>query len=440
MNLPVVILADRTDGDGAELAFRALYHVSMIERHIRNFAFLGAKEITVVTGPGEARVRMSAFIEALDKTWFDSAYPVRVVGQDDIGAFPSSFEDGTYLVLDAHHLYDQRALDAVVASDHDILLVDIDASNTHHTPEPCHLAVLSLESVKSHMADWQDSTMFWDQLIAKRRNAQCRTINIRDIEPYIINLRRSIAPYWLPVFSDSDAEAGEQYLIDAAQKGTLDFPARYLHPPFENWMTKHVARFSWMSPNFITTATNVIAFITTALLAVGDIGFGLFLAAVVGVLDGVDGKLARTTVRCTVFGDRYEHILDNVYELSWYWALGWAFSSGGVDTYPLVLSGLMTMFYILDRGFTGGFKHFKSIELFDYAPIDRFFRLIGSRRNINILMMMVGTAAFVPYYAYETMVGWMAFTALFHGVRAAWIGLLSSRSDRIVESVGNAGS
>ncbi|MBT5873499.1 MAG: hypothetical protein HOH43_08780 [Candidatus Latescibacteria bacterium] len=438
MNLPVVILADRTDDDGVDLAFRELYYVSMLERHIRNFAFLGTEKITVITGPGEARTRMNAFIEALDRTWFESTYPVDVVGPDDVGAYPSNQEDGSYLVIDAHHLYDQRALDAVVTSDPDVLLVDVDATTTHHASEPCHLAILSLESMKAHLTDWQGSAIFWNQLTTQRRNAQCRTLNIRDIDPYIINLRRSIAPYWLPVLAASDVETGEGYLIDAAQKGTLDFPARYLHPPFENWMTRYVARFPWMSPNFITTATNVVAFITTALLAIGDIGLGLFLAAVVGVLDGVDGKLARTTVRCTVFGDRYEHILDNVYELSWYWALGWAFSNGGVDTYPLVLSGLMTIFYILDRGFTGGFKYFKSIELFDYAPIDRFFRQIGSRRNINILMMIVGTAAFVPYYTYETVVGWMAFTALFHGVRAAWIGLLSSRSDRIVESVGDA--
>ena len=100
----------------------------------------------------------------------------------------------------------------------------------------------------------------------------------------------------------------------------------------------------------------------------------------------------------------------------------------------------MTLFYILDRAFTGGFKYFKHIELFDYAPIDRLFRQIGSRRNINIFMMIIGTAIQLPYSAFMVMVGWMMFTAVFHGGRAAWITLLSSRSDRVAESVGGAGS
>ncbi len=440
MNLRVLIFADQEPVHGVLPALRLLYDISMVERHIRNFAFLGVTNITVVVPVNENSEEIRKQCDGFDTTWFAPAYPIHIVDTDAIASALRVDSDHPLLMIDAHHLYDQRALDAIMQARPSTMLVDVDATPGEPTSEPCHLAVVAAAFSARITEIWQGSAALWDHLAALRRNGEIRRLNIRDIDSYVINLRRFITPFWLPVETGRDERAGERHLLDAAQKGTLDLPARYLHPLFENWMTKQVARFPVISPNVITTLTNIIAFVATGLMVLGGVGPGLFLAALVGILDGVDGKLARMTVRCTKFGDRYEHILDNIYELSWYWALGWAFSGGALGHFPLIMSGLMTLFYILDRAFTGGFKHFKKIELFDYAPIDRLFRQIGSRRNINILMMIIGTAIRLPYEAFLVMVAWMMFTAVFHGGRVAWIALLSSRSDRVAETVGGARS
>ena len=58
----------------------------------------------------------------------------------------------------------------------------------------------------------------------------------------------------------------------------------------------------------------------------GYLWWGVALAYTIEVLDGVDGKLARTKVETTAAGKR-EHVIDFVIELSWWIALAYHFHS-----------------------------------------------------------------------------------------------------------------
>lgn len=388
-----------------------IYGIPMLERQIRVFASLGAEKITVIGPPGDEAIHKQ-FNQA-DVSWFKSVHPVAYHGADENPEHWRPSQNEAVLLIDAHQLYDQRVLDALIAR----------GPNTHVTDSKtnsvCHLAMVNGVLMINLLQTWQDSASFWEALAATTEET-CQPINIREIDPYVVDLRRTIPTYWLPVNSEQDAAQAEVLLIDAAQKGTLDFPARYIHPPLENRLTKWMS-YTTITPNHITTITNIIALFGVWLMATGTLFFGLILALVVGILDGVDGKLARVTVRCTKFGDRFEHILDNVYELAWYWAIGWMLSRGGEEMMPIVLSGVITLFYLLDRAATGLFKHRRGIELFDYAPIDRFFRLIGGRRNIYILMLLAGVLGQRPAIGFQSVAVWAVITALFHWGRAIWL-------------------
>lgn len=384
-------------------ALRKLYNVSMIERHVRTFASLGFETITVIGPPDDDRIRRHV-------TEMVSPAEVRYVTS---GRALTPVNKAVYLLVQAHHVYDPRAVDALIKTGPDAMLVDAGAAPGNTPEEDCRMAVVDAAALAWLLADWTDSDALWGALTALRQRGACRRLNIRDIAPYVVNLRRTLAPFWLAVKTAADERQGEAVLIDAAQKGTLDFPAQYLHPPFENWLTRQAAKTP-LTPNHVTSLTNAVAFVATGLLFAGALLPGLLVALLVGVLDGVDGKLARTTIRCTRFGDRFEHIFDNLYELSWYWALGWALDA-------LALSGVVTAFYLLDRAATGLFKHRRDIELFDYAPVDRFFRRIGGRRNIYVLMLFVGTLGQAPLTAFQAMAVWSVVTALFHWSRAAWL-------------------
>ncbi|MCY3770526.1 MAG: CDP-alcohol phosphatidyltransferase family protein [Gemmatimonadetes bacterium] len=414
MKFSVVLFAD-TDATAAGAA-RPVYGIPLLERHLRVFASLGARRVSVV-GPAPGR-GSSVRIDGFDGRWFRELGAVDCVRTDESPARWLPGKDETALVLDAHHLYDPRVLRDLIDGGSNRRAVD------QAVRASCRLLVADADLLTELAASWTGSESLWSALDTAPESA-CSVYDLRDMDPYIVDLRRSLPPFWLVLDSDRKVQQAEMLLIDAAQKGTLDFPAEFIHPPLENVLTKWVSAGP-VTPNQVTTLTIVLAFLTTGLLAAGQLASGyliagLVIAFIVGVLDGVDGKLARVTVRCTRFGDRYEHILDVVWELTWYWALGWMLSGGGALVGPFVLSTVITLFYLLDKTATGMFKSRQGIELFDCEPVDRFFRRIGARRNTNVLLLLGGTAAGMLEEAFTFVAIWTVITAAFHWTRAIWL-------------------
>ena len=418
----VVIFADTEEI--AAGAGQSVYGISLLERHLRVFSSLGARRVSVVgPSPGQASdVRVDGF----DGRWFRELRAVDCVRTDESPArwLPEAGE--TALVLDARHLYDPRVLRAMIEGGSNRRAVDPAAR------ESCRLLAADAGLLTELTASWTGSESLWSALDATPEPI-CSVYDIRDMDPYIVDLRRSLPTWWLVLDSDRKVRRAEGLLIDAAQKGTLDFPAEFIHPPLENLLTKWISAGT-VTPNQVTTLTVVLAFLTTFLLGAGYLVSGLIIAFVVGVLDGVDGKLARVTVRCTRFGDRYEHVLDVVWELTWYWALAWMLSGGEVVG-PFVLSTVITLFYLLDKAATGMFKSRQGIELFDYEPVDRFFRRIGARRNTNVLVLLGGTSIGMPEEAFTFVALWTVVTAAFHWTRAIWLFSKHAPADEANRSV-----
>lgn len=423
MNFSVVLFAD-TEASAAG-AGRSIYGISLLERHLRVFASLGARQVTVVgTSPG---LGSDVQVDGFDDRWYRELGAVEYVRTDESPARWLPGEDETVLVMDAGHLYDPRVLRAMIDGGSNRRAVDSAAR------ESCRLLVARADLLAGLAASWTGSESLWSALDSAPEST-CPVFDLREVDPYIVDLRRSLTPWWLVVDSDLKIRRAEALLTDAAQKGTLDFPAEFIHPPLENLLTKWISPSS-VTPNHVTTFSILLAFLTTGLLAAGQMGTGylaagLVIAFIVGVLDGVDGKLARVTVRCTRFGDRYEHILDVIWELTWYWALGWMLSAGGEVAGPFVLATVITLFYLLDKAATGMFKSRHGIELFDYAPVDRFFRRIGARRNTNVLLLLAGLAVGMLEEAFTCVAIWTVITAAFHWTRAIWLLWQPSPADR----------
>ena len=96
------------------------------------------------------------------------------------------------------------------------------------------------------------------------------------MNPYVVNLRRSLSAWWLILDSDQKVVQAEALLIDASQKGTLDFPAEFIHPPLENRATKWVSA-STVTPNQVTTLTVLLAFLGAGLMVSGYLVTGLII-------------------------------------------------------------------------------------------------------------------------------------------------------------------
>src|SRR6185436_13834344 len=145
------------------------------------------------------------------------------------------------------------------------------------------------------------------------------------LDRYVPELRGDATPYAAPVHDAAERAAAWSLLLDGVQKRTLDLPGQYFDTPFENALVRRLAP-TRVTPNQITVLTTVVAGITGVVFLHGWLRLGLVLALTVGVLDGVDGKLARLKLATSRLG-ALEHVTDFFYENFWYLALAAHFAT-----------------------------------------------------------------------------------------------------------------
>lgn len=221
---------------------------------------------------------------------------------------------------------------------------------------------------------------------------EARRVDIRTIPEYLPDLRRHLPLAWTPIRSEADQHRASRHLFDAAQKGVLDFPARYLHPLPENGLVRLLAGTP-VTPNAVTILTGLLGFTATYLFSTGQrgaVGAALAIALVVNVLDGVDGKLARVRLQASRFGDRLDHLLDVTFEFSWYLALGWGLRATGAEGNPLAVGVGLIGVMLASRALSGVYKALSGRQIHDHRAFDRGFRLVAGRRNIYVLVLVAG--------------------------------------------------
>jgi phosphatidylglycerophosphate synthase len=241
---------------------------------------------------------------------------------------------------------------------------------------------------------------------------------VDDLDPYIPNLRRTLRPYWTSTADAAGRDRAAHMILDATQKGILDFPARYLHPPPENFLVRLFSPTPF-TPNQITVFTGIIGFAATWLFATGSYTAGIVIALVVNVLDGVDGKLARVKLLASRFGDRLDHILDVLFEFSWYVGMGWGLSDGDPNGTPLRLGVGLIAVMLGTRGMSGVYKLISGRQIHDHRSFDRAFRLVAARRNIYVMTLVVGLAFGEVLAAFQFCFAWAVFTLLVYCGRTA---------------------
>ena len=214
-------------------------------------------------------------------------------------------------------------------------------------------------------------------------------ILVEELDAYLPDLRRTLRPYWVSARSSVDRARAAGMIMDSAQKGVLDLPARYLHPPAENFLARLLSGTP-VTPNHVTYLTAVTGFTTTYLFATGSYGLGLMLALVTNVLDGVDGKLARIKLQTSPFGNALDHTLDVSFEFSWYAALGWGLSGGVVRSGPFGAALALIAVMISTRGISGVYKLITGRQIHDHRAFDRAVRLVAGRRNIYVMFLLAG--------------------------------------------------
>ena len=252
------------------------------------------------------------------------------------------------------------------------------------------------------------------------------------IAPYSSALRKSASAFVLPVRSDTRTRV-ENHLFHAAYKGVTDAVTKWVWPRPARAVTRLLAR-GHVSPNVVTGASWLLVGVATWLFVRGQYGAGLACAWLMTFLDTVDGKLARVTCTSSRIGHVLDHSLDLVHPPFWY--LAWAMGLAGSCSFGLLWSDPTTALivggYVLGRLLEGAFLLAFGMEIHSWRPIDSAFRTMTARRNPNLILLTLGTAAGWPDLGFHAVAVWTVASLAFHAVRLGQAGVerLRGRSIR----------
>jgi hypothetical protein len=330
-----------------------------------------------------------------------------VIGADD----PQAATTGDWLIMDEDCLYDGPVIDWLLAgSDR---AVDADGARAGRV---------------SSKGQHQDAVRAW----IKGAGRLPEGIDLASPDSigaaYRTALRKRETPYCLRI-SAIGREKAEQRLFAGSYKGVTDFVTKYVWP----WPAFHLTRLCAalkISPNMVTSLSLVLVLAAFWFFWQGDFASGLLAAWGMTFLDTVDGKLARTTLTSSKWGNIFDHGIDLVHPPFWYWAWAHGLSSGfgrdltsGPEPSWLGFSSLdwalwvILVGYVVGRLFEGYFIARFKLELHIWRRFDSFFRLIVSRRNPNLILLSLGLLLGAPASGFLWVALWTIASLAVHGVQ-----------------------
>src|SRR5437867_448795 len=164
------------------------------------------------------------------------------------------------------------------------------------------------------------------------------------------------------------------------------------------------------SPNQITLGTGILGLGVTLLYAYGYLWAGALLALLVGILDGVDGKLARLKVQMTKTG-KNEHLLDYFVEMSWWGALAHHFHTTGQVRYAYVIWLAFFASDSVERVAKWFVKRRVGRSIDDVSRFDRLVRRVAGRRNIYTWLFTISLLIGAPASGFVLLCLWGMATA-----------------------------
>jgi 1L-myo-inositol 1-phosphate cytidylyltransferase / CDP-L-myo-inositol myo-inositolphosphotransferase len=200
------------------------------------------------------------------------------------------------------------------------------------------------------------------------------------------------------------------------EKGASDLLAYYIHEPLENRIVAKLMHTP-VTPNQVTIATNIAAYTVAFLFATGRLIEASMLSFIVGLMDGLDGKLARAKCMATNLG-KLEHAFDLLYEFTWIVALSYYLTVSLGDWVYLLLGFVSVTLISFYRMVYDTFGKAVGSSMDNYAPFERVFRRVAGRRNLYNIHILVGIIAGVPHLALVSITIHAAVTAFVYSVRA----------------------
>ena len=401
------------------IALERLCGVTLLERHIRNLKQCGAGTIIIIvpnaqTIPSDVAERIRAlgrYVEIVE----EGKVELDLDKQDEL------------LVVAGDYFIEKRLIEHLVKGSRPAFLIDHNPFKSVQNMEPpgqyvsvgcARVNSANLSSLfRKRIYRWE---VIFRALVSDKSISQ---LDIGAISSYNHSIRRHRPSKWMRIKDDSDLGLAQEWIIDSAQKGSLDLPAKVLHAPIENHIVSRLCETS-ITPNQLTLVTNIAAWIVTWGILSGFIWLALIGAALVGIMDGVDGKLARVKIMTSKVG-KLEHAFDMLFEYSWWLSLGWVLGHANPNSAAfmagigLIILSFTDMLVGIVFWFMLGRTHNRTID--NYTPFELSVRKISGRRNIYIWLLLLCGPFIGLEAALWVCVWWGIVTIFVRGGRALWL-------------------
>ena len=396
MGIKVVVLAA---GDGSLVR---LCGISMVERALRNLQRLGFSSAMVLNAPEGIRLELEG-----RRSWARNKLRLEFATE-----IPN--DQGLLLCVPGDVYCDVRILAALLKCSVPIVAVD------SNPPTERRLLLKTASRFQNELA----CGVRLSHSTAVDQSGGVATLDVATLPAYIGSIRRTIHPLWFPAPATQHVKLAERLILDAATKGTPDVPS-ILQAPIETWITRQICK-GGISPNQVTLFTALLGILITIQFYRGQWWSGLLMAIGFGILDGVDGKLARVKVETTDLG-AWEHYVDHALEYSWWLALAASLHTSRQLPHAWLFGLLVIAGDLLGKIVTRPVKTHTGKPSHDFSLFEQRLRLIGGRRDIYISMLLLGLVVGQPGPAFAAIGCWSLITALIQTVRSIYICFFTPR-------------
>ncbi len=399
---PITIVIDAT----AEAAFQRLWGLTLIERSVRLVERLGARSIHIFARAADEdrarRRKLSGPSEPIVHT------VETVVGEELdrlIGEAP-----GAVLLLEGKAVYDRRFIGLMWQQS----APSVGVRNSNQPLEALALLVdAGSASILGNLADGNNENERSSAILA---SGSVRKVEMESLDHRIAHLRKSVAPEVIRVDDKTSRKRADDYLKSLSGKGINDLVGEFIHPPIEFFLTRLAARTP-VTPDQISYLIIILSIAAIPLFAVGRLWEGIAINLVRGVVDGVDGKLARLTLRESEGGNVLDHGTDTAYLPLLFAVFGYYLADGDWLSSAAISSYFLHFFYWHNRMFTSWYRNFFDEADGEFRASDRIVRRFHPKRNIFILMLIIAMAAGRPELALYGITGLTMFMHFFRIAR-----------------------
>ncbi len=237
---------------------------------------------------------------------------------------------------------------------------------------------------------------------------------------YWKSLRKRETPY-ATRFTDGQRRAIEWRSFMGTYKGATDFVTKHIWPRPAFYLTRWLAP-TFISPNMVTSLSAIFTILAFVFFMNAEWAAGLASAWAMTFLDTVDGKLARTTLTSSPWGNVFDHGIDLVHPPFWYWAWGAGLALSGHPlpddilwwTLAVIIGG-----YVLQRIVEGLSISLLGLEIHIWRRIDSAFRQITARRNPNLVLLTISAIFGRPDLGLLAVALWTAICFFIHLLQLA---------------------